>query len=381
MDKSTIKEFVKTHRSVYRLYFYLMSFVVNVIKIFVKTDEKLILFVSYGGKHFSDSPKNIFEGMLNDERFSGYRFVWGFVNPDDFIIEKADKIKLDTLDYYVTALKARVWITNVMIERALHFKGKNTYYLCTNHGIPLKGVKDNGGAFTSLNKKCQYDNILAQSEVDVQLQLKNFNIEREKILMLGYPRNDIFSDDSQVFDKKVRQYFNISDDKRIILYAPTYRDWNNGVESSPLNIKKWQRMLSGKFVLLYRAHPTVKANIEESVFYKDASKYEDLDELLMATDILISDYSSLFFDFSITHKPMICWAYDYNKFSEYRELRVDLIHEVYGGIISEDKIIEDIASGNYEKMIEMAIRFKEKYVTVSGNATLRSLNLIHSRIN
>lgn len=378
--KYWFKEFVKAHRWIYITYFYVMSFVVNFIKLFVTPDDRLILFVSYGGKHYSDSPKIIYEAMLHDDRFSGFKFVWGFVNPDDFIVDGAQKVKLDTLRYYYIALKARVWVTNVMIERALRFRGKNTYYLCTNHGIPLKGAKNNGTTFTSLTT-CLYDNILAQSEIDVQFQQQTFNIDRDKILMLGYPRNDKFREDPKSSIEKVRKHFNLPNDKQIILYAPTYRDWNKGVEISPLHIEKWQEILGGQAVLLYRAHPTVKANIMESDFFKDASKYEDLDELLMATDLLISDYSSLFFDYSITHKPMICWAYDYEKFCEYRELRVDLIHEVFGGQITEDELIQFVAKGDYRQMVAMAKSFQEKYVTVSGIATQKTLDLIHSRIS
>ncbi len=380
MDKYVIKEFVKAHNGIYRLYFYVMSFIINVIKLFVRSDEKLILFVSYGGKHFSDSPKNIYEGMLRDERFKDYRFVWGFVSPENFNVEGAEKVKLDTIKYYVTALKARAWITNVMIERALKFTGKKTYYLCTNHGIPLKGLRNSKPTFTTLSS-CLYDNILAQSEVDVQLQIRNFNIDRERIVMCGYPRNDKFSENPRQPQEKVRRFFGIPNSKKIILYAPTYRDWNNGIETSPLHVKKWENALNERFVLLYRAHPTVRVDLQESDFFKDASKYEDLDELLIATDLLVSDYSSLFFDYSITHKPMICWAYDYKKFSEYRELRVDLVNELYGGEITEDELIEKIVKSDFSKMIERTRIFQEKYVTVFGNATKKSLDLIYSRIH
>jgi len=380
MNKHAIKEFVKKHYGIYKVYFYVMSFVINVLKLFVKSDDKLILFVSYGGKQFSDSPKNIFEGMLHDNRFKGYKFVWGFVSPGDFTVKGAEKVKIDTVKYFITALKARVWVTNVIIERALHFTGKNSYYLCTNHGIPLKGVKGGSKTFTSLSS-CLYDNILAQSEVDVELQLQHFNIDREKIMMLGYPRNDKFFEDPSEICRKVRNYFAVPENKQIILYAPTYRDWNNGLEKLPINIEKWERLLGDKYIFLYRAHPTVKVNLQESVFLRNASKYEDLDELLIGTDILISDYSSLFFDYSITHKPMICWAYDYEKFSEYRELKVDLVHEIYGGQITEDELIEIIVREDYSQMIEMTKLFQKKYVTVVGKATQKSLDLIYSRIS
>ena len=380
--KYWLKEFVKSHRWLYATYYYVMSFVINCIKVFVKPDDKLILFVSYGGKHYSDSPKNIFERMQSDIRFSSFHFVWAFVKPDDFEIEGTECIKIDTLKYFLTALKARVWITNVIIERALNFTGKNTFYLCTSHGIPLKSIAQSSTSFRGI-ARCLYDCCLAQSEFDRQLQSSEFGIPIDKIELLGYPRNDKFSGDHTEIIKRVRDYYGIRDNREIILYAPTYRDWNNGIERVALDINKWEKKLGGNFVLLYRAHPTVKVELDNKHkdFFINATSYEDLDDLLIAADILISDYSSMFFDYSIMHKPMICWAYDYDTFKKYRCLKVDLINEVYGGEISEDEVIDYIEKGDYSDSIKEAVEFQNKYVTVYGNATLNALDLIAKKVS
>jgi len=377
----TIKEFLKSHRTFYRCYYYVISSIIYVIRLFVKTDNHLILFVSYGGKHFADSPKNIFECMIEDDRFNGYHYVWAFIDPSKFDVPQARKINIDSFEYILVALKARVWITNVVIERALNFRGKKTFYLCTSHGIPLKGKKKEGNAFQPLSP-FHYDVLLAQSECDARLQQVEFNIDPNKIKMLGYPRNDKFAGNSFTIGEKVRRYYNILQDKQIILYAPTYRDWNKGYEHINIDIEKWRDKLEDKYVLLFRAHPTVMLNhtIDEDHFFKNVTKYEDLDELLMAADVLISDYSSMFFDYSIMHKPMICWAYDYAEFCKYRYLRVDLINEVYGGEISEDNLIDILDKGDFTESIDMTRRFQEKYVTVYGNSSKAAVDLIYSKI-
>lgn len=359
-----------------------MSFVVNVLKYFVRSDDKLVLFVSYGGKHYSDSPKIIFERMTRDPRFREYHYMWGFVSPEKFTIEGAEKVKIDSVKYLVTALKARVWITNVNIERAINFKGKNTFYLCTSHGMPLKGVKDDGKAFKGAYH-CKYDYILAQSEFDIKLQQENFKVDSSKIALLGYPRNDKFFGDLSSEQMKVRNYYKVPNNKKIILYAPTYRDWNNGIEHLPINVEKWEKAIGDRYVLFFRAHPTSRFDNDkyESPFFIDTSQYEDLDELLMASDVLISDYSSLFFDFSLLHKPMICWAYDYDVFSKYRALRIDLINEVFGGMMPEDELLSIIDVGDFVKSIEMAVEFQKKYVTVYGSATQKALDLIFNNVN
>ena len=376
-----LKEFVKSNRLIYKTYFYVMSFFINFLKLFVITDDKLILFVSYGGKHYSDSPKEIFEQLKHDSRFSNYKMVWGFVNPGQFEVEGAEKIKIDTFKYFITSLKARIWITNVVIERALNFKGKNTFYLCTSHGTPLKEKLKEGNAFQPL-APYHYDVILAQSEIDVKLQMEEFDITSDRVAMIGYPRNDKFLDNLTPIKEKIRGYYKISNDKKIILYAPTYRDWNKGVEKLQISIDKWEQTLGDKYVLLFRAHPTVKLeNIQEDgEFLKNVTGYEDLDELLIAADVLISDYSSLFFDFSIMHKPMISWAYDYAEFCKYRKLRIDVTKEVFGGDISEETLLDVLKKADFDSAIEKAIAFQKKYVTVNGNAAKSAVDIIASRI-
>lgn len=376
-----LKEFVKSNRLIYKTYFYVMSFFINFLKLFVTTDDKLILFVSYGGKHYSDSPKDIFDQIKRDSRFCKYKMVWAFVNPSQFEVEGAEKIKMDTFKYFITALKARVWITNVVIERALNFKGKNTFYLCTSHGTPLKEKLKEGNAFKPLSP-FHYDIILAQSEIDVKLQMEEFNITPDRVAMIGYPRNDKFTTELTPIKEKIRDYFDIPNDRKIILYAPTYRDWNKGFEKLYLSIDNWERTLGDKYVLLFRAHPTVIFdNIQEnSTFFKNVTGYENLDELMIAADVLISDYSSLFFDFSIMHKPMISWAYDHAEFCKYRKLRIDVTKEVYGGEISEDTLLDVLKKEDFDSAIEKAIVFQKKYVTVNGNAAKSVVDLIANRI-
>ena len=100
----------------------LMSFIFRFIGVFLKSDEKLVLLSSYGGKQFSDSPKTLFEAMKKDIRFQNFHYVWAFESPDKCNVPGADKIKIDSLAYFIIALKAKIWITNVNIERGLSFK-------------------------------------------------------------------------------------------------------------------------------------------------------------------------------------------------------------------------------------------------------------------
>ena len=84
-----------------------MSLVFRVMGLFISVDDKLVLLSSYGGDQYSDSPKVLFEAMKADPRFTGYRYVWAFGNPEKFDVPGAEKVKIDTLSYFKTALEPK----------------------------------------------------------------------------------------------------------------------------------------------------------------------------------------------------------------------------------------------------------------------------------
>lgn len=376
----SLKEFVKRNRMVYSLYYYLMSAVVNIIKLFVKTDDKLILFVSYGGRHFSDSPRVIYEAMRNDKRFQDYKLVWAFVEPNSFALQ--DKIKIDTLQYYITALRARCWVTNVMVERALNFKGKNTYYFFTTHGILVKcdGPDLKQYKFSS-KAKMKYDCCLSQSEYEKKIEMRMFGLTEDKVKIVGYPKDDIFVHYTNEYRNELRKKLNIPNNKKAILYAPTFREDLDLQEAFEMDIKKWREALSDEYVLLYRAHPVVVAEYKENDdFFHDETKYEVVEDLMIAADLLVSDYSGIIFDYCIMHKPIYLWTYDYDEYQKRRGLYFDIRKELPSSG-SEEEVIEMIKNHDWTKVSKEVIAFQEKYETVYGEGTNNSLNLIYENIH
>ena len=128
---------IKRSKLLYYVYYYVMSGLVNLYKLFLKPDGKLMLFVCYGGRHYSDSTRVIYEAMLKDERFKDYIIYWAFKNPEKYPFIP-NTVNVNSLKYFNIALRARVWVTNVIVERALNFKGINTYYMHTTHGVLCK---------------------------------------------------------------------------------------------------------------------------------------------------------------------------------------------------------------------------------------------------
>ena len=375
--------YVKKTRIVYWIYYYTFSALINFIKIFVTPDDKLILFVSYGGRYYNESPRCIYEAMLKDDRYKGYKLVWAFRRPELVDLE-TPKIKIDTLQYFITALKARCWITNVVIERGLNFKGKKTFYFHTTHTTFLKlmGYDDKSSSF-DLPCGYKYDCSCAQSEEDMKAQMSMFHVKKEQILMSGYPKNDCLCHYEKAEQYSIRKKLGIDDNKVVILYAPTYRDISFGEMKCPIDFKKWENFLGSKYVVLFRAHPVVSnaTQVDSSTgFIYDVSAYPDNMELMIASDILISDYSGIFFEFGVQDKPMFCFAYDYDDYTKVRGLYFDIRKVLPGGFCTEEQLLEEIKSTNIHQLDKQIIDFKRKYISIYGNATNICLDKIYDVI-
>ena len=389
--KTKITNIVKYNRTVYAIYYYCMSFLINALKVFVKPDDKLILFNSFAGRKYDDSPKELFEQIKKDPRFSEYRLVWAFHDPEKFEVEGAEKIKTDGLQYFVTALKARVWITNSSVERGLNFKGKHTFYLNTWHGTPMKkmgsDISADNTSFTSKAKN-KTDAMNAQGKFDADIFSRVFGIPRERFLEVGLPRNDRLVNYTEEERQAIRSRLDIAGDKKVILYAPTFREYekdeNMGcVLAPPMDLKKWESELSDRYVLLFRAHYEVAKvmEIEENEFVRNMTNYPSLDDLMIAADVLVSDYSSVFFDFSVMNKPMLHFTYDYDKYSALRGMYFD-IREMLAGGSTEDEVIALLQDETQlAGLTGKTVAFRNRFVNYYGEAAEKTVEFLAKELN
>lgn len=379
-----IINFVKYSPTVYKIYYFFGTFFLKLLRLIVRPNNNIILFSSFGGRKFDDSPRVIYEQMIQDERFHGFNVVWAFQEPSKFERYKLNSIKIDGLKYYITALKARVWITNSTIERGLSFKGKNTLYFDTWHGTPLKKMgsdaQENNKSFGAKGKWL-VDIFTAQGEYESDIFSKAFNIPISNFAIIGLPRNDRLAIYSHLERRSIRAELGIDENTSVIFYAPTFREYiqsSNGIKLElPIDFKKWNERLRGKFVVLFRAHYEVAKNmkIEESDFIHDVSNYPILNDLMIASDILISDYSSIFFDYSIMDKPMLCFCYDYERYQNERGMYFD-IRDWLPYAENENELLEMLENLNYDECTQKTIKFRNQYVEAYGNASKQSLDII-----
>ena len=386
--KQKLINILKYNRLLYKAYYYVLSFCFFCIRPFIRPDDKLILFNSFAGRKFDDSPKAIFDEMKKDQRFKGYKLVWAFHQPEKFAVDGAEKIKTDGFKYFITVISARVWITNSSVERGLNIKGKNNYFFNTWHGTPLKRMgsdisADNESFGNKRSKKISsYDAFCSQGNYETEIFSRAFRIPKQRFIEAGLPRNDILANYTEEYRRQLREKLNIRPDQTVILYCPTFREYDREgnlgvVMAPPVDLKKWERELGNGYVFFMRAHYEVSKAMtaENSFFVRDMTDYPDLNELYIAADLLISDYSSVFFDYSITGKPMLHFCYDYDKYSSERGMYFD-IREKISGAETEDGLIALIKGMNAEEERKKTAAFRSQYVNFYGSAAKKAVDCI-----
>lgn len=390
--KKTLKNILKKNKVIYIIYFYIISMLLNIIGIFIKTDENLVLFVSYGGRRFDDSPKFLYEYMNKNKDYNKFKLIWGFKDKDQFPIEDESKVEIDTIKYFITALKAKYWITNSSIERGLKFKKRNTIYVNFQHGTAgIKKIgndipKNNKSFITKNNEK--FDMFIIQGKKEKDILTKAFGLDEKNIYDIGLPRNDELVNFNEEKIKEIKNKLNIPMDKKVILYAPTYREYNNDKNLNsfikiPFNFLELKEEFEDKYVLLITSHYEVEKMLnlpQNDKFIINAFKYPYINDLLLVSDILISDYSSVVFDYSILERPIICYAYDYDLYMKTRGTYADLNKLFFDGVIKTQKeLIKVILNIDYEKESVFTKKIKENYIANFGNTTETAAKIIFNK--
>ena len=380
----------------------------KLIGLTVKEDEKSIVFGAYNGKSYACSPKAVYEYMLKDDFFSDYKFVWLFENPDDHLDLQNNKntvlVKNRTKLCKKYLHTARYIILNYRAPDYWTPAKKQVYIQCW-HGTPLKRLgydiltSDNAmNSIEEIQKKYKTDalriNYLLSSckftteKFATAWNLENFN-KKDALIEIGYPRNDILSKYTQEQVEKIKVKLGLlNSEKKIILYAPTWRDnqydaSKGYVYSNPVDFDLLNKKLSDDYIILFRAHYMVANHFDfkqyEGFIY-DVSDYDDINELYIISDYLITDYSSVFFDYAILERPIFFYMYDMDEYAnEMRGFYID-VNELPGPIVkTETELIKAIKANSKDNYKEMLREFNCKYNEKNdGKAAERLADIIKS---
>lgn len=373
-----------------------------------ETDEKFVIFSAYNGKSYACSPKAVYEYMAFDKKFSDYKFIWLFNYPENYkFLEKNRNtivVKNKSIECERYLHMAKFWIFNF---RALDYwkPKKNQVYVQCWHGTPLKklgfDIENSDNAMNSVNeirnkyrtdaKRLKY--LLSPCEFVTERFKSAWNLKKfgkeEAVIEIGYPRNDFLNkySNKDVFYAKKKIGIGESD-KKIILYAPTWRDNQYNSEegytySNSVDFDFIRKCLNNDFIILFRAHYLVADNFDFSAykgFIYDVSTYDDINELYIISDFLVTDYSSVFFDYAILNRPIFFYMYDMETYrDEIRGFYID-VNQLPGPILSTEKelveAIQNINLENYYKDYSLNMFNKIYNSHNDGRATERLVNKV-----
>ncbi|MCD8354764.1 MAG: CDP-glycerol glycerophosphotransferase family protein [Clostridiales bacterium] len=374
-------------------------------------DKKLVVFCTFSGKGYSDSPKAIYEYMLTEEKYKDYRFVWIFREPDNFRWLEENRnttiVRWASKEYERAMASAGYWIFNYRVSDHVWPKEDQTYVECW-HGTPLKRLGYDitaGGNVMNTSKEIQRKYDLDSAKFKYLISPSPYCSEKfasawnltatgreDTILEQGYPRNDFLLNCTQadVDDIKVRLHITPEEigGRKIVLYAPTWRDNQhddaNGYSYKlGLDFQRLRQELGEDIVVLFRAHYLVASQFDFAAyegFVYNVSSYPDINHLYLAADLLITDYSSVFFDYANLRKPMLFYMYDLAAYrDDIRGFYISL-DELPGPIVeTEDELIRAIPAqlADSSQWAEQYETFCQKFSPFDdGHASQRALEII-----
>ena len=364
---------LKHNSAIQAIYKVVMSFVFRVWGAFVPIDDTLVLFVSFMGMSVNDSPKAIYDYMKQHPEYKKYRCVWALEDPTKF--PQLETVKIDTLAYFKIALKAKYWCTNTNIERGLKFKKKKQVYLNTGHGIALKTIGNDCPGRKDYNFDT-VDHLVVSGDYDEKVFKSAFHAKESSYLRCGMPRNEELWKAGENEKTEMRKKLNLPKDKTVILYAPTWRESTDGGKTyaikPPIHFDEWKKKLGDPYIVLFRAHhqTTKVLGVQYDEFVRDASEYPAVNDLMIASDMLITDYSAIAFDYAVLCKPMFIYAYDYETYLAERGTYFD-IDDRYPNksCRTEDELLKRIKGINYETECANTKRFRDEFIQYGIGAT------------
>ncbi|WP_341780325.1 CDP-glycerol glycerophosphotransferase family protein [Levilactobacillus sp. HBUAS70063] len=320
-----------------------------------------ILYESFLGRNFSDSPKAVYN-YLQTTYPGQFKHVW-ISNPGVTGMPTGQPntkvVKRFGWRYMYYLATAKFQVIN-MRQPKWFVKRPGTKFLATWHGTPLKHLvfdMDNVASANPLYKQIffqqsrQWDYLVTANQFSVDVFEHAFMYPVAKMLKSGYPRNDILSAPGRdTRARQIKEKLGIPLDKKIILYAPTWRDDDYyGVGdykfTLKLDINRLKRELGDEYVLVLRTHYFITEHLDTTGFgdfvYNESS-YDDIAELYLISDVLITDYSSVFFDYAILKRPILYFVYDYEKYgSVLRGFYLDMEKDLPGPLLKTNDDVLD----------------------------------------
>lgn len=372
----------------------------------IPVNPKLVIFISFHGRGYTDNPRAIYEAMLQDEAFNDYEFIWFIKNhkKKNITLPKGQVKEYFSFPYFFYLSKAKYWVVNCKLPLYIK-KKKNQVYLQTWHGTPLKRLghdiiaKDDLTFYRSkmsFEEMChsydqdvaRYNYMISPNTFSTHVFQSAFHIDPKKIIETGYPRNDFMNHVTDHDIAFIKERYHLPQSKKIILYAPTWRD-NSYVTSGytfqlEAHFHLWKEVLGDDYLVLFKPHYlisnhfTIDETLNDFVYSIDANV--EINELYVIADLLVTDYSSVFFDYAMLGRPIYFYMYDLKEYQgELRGFYLDIHQDLPGAIYTqEDKLLEAVKNNtfDYEKLKDFNVRFNNHQ---DGQCAKKVIDLVFPR--
>ena len=372
-----------------------------------KTDKKLVLFEAYNGRQYACSPRALYEAMLQDDKYKEYHFVWAFKDVKKYKWLRDNRnttvVEMKSRPYRKIQTSAGYIITN-SIQLGYFRRSEEQVMLQTWHGTPLKRLGcdieidcENVSTAEKIHKRYstrskEYTHMISPSAFCTEKLTSAFALKqngKEDIMIeKGYPRNDRLINATPQDISRLKKEYGIPEGKKVILYAPTYRDNQKGKKHTGfsyelnLDFDRFLEAMGPDVVILFRTHYFVATRFD---FSKgdgriiNVSEVDDINELYLMSDLLITDYSSVFFDFACLKRPVVLYMYDLKEYqTAIRDFYIDLkelpfpIVETQDAL--EDMVIKQLTRFEYD---DKYLIFNNKFNYLEdGQASKRVLDVI-----
>ncbi len=350
-----------------------------------------VVFSSYGGKGFGGNPKAVALALLDTG--APLDLVWLTRDTNIALPEGIRPCPFGTPQAVHTLSTAAVWVDDS--RSGARFKRSTQFYLQTWHGFALKHIERaaEDSLPASYVAQCRRDSsfidcIPSNSAFMTRVYREDFWYNGE-IAEIGSPRNDVFFRDTSALAAQVRSFFSLPAEQHLLLYAPTFRaDGSTDAYRMDMQavLSACAQRFGGQWSALIRLHPNIAA-LSDGLFpydgqtILDATAYPDMQELLAAVDLLLTDYSSSMFDYALQGKPCIQYAADIEAYQKDRSFYFPLDALPFPLATTPDALCQCIVSFDSQKQQETWARFAEAQgFCEDGHAAARCAELILSHM-
>lgn len=340
-----------------------------------------IIFFGYYGAQYGCSPKYISEYIVKNE--PGFDVVWGTLNPSSIEDGKVRKAMFASVRFWFELATAKFIITNYRFGMDIKKRANQVYVQTWHSSLRLKKIEKDAEAYLPENyvRQAQRDSkyidyLISGCKESTRIFKQSFWYDGE-ILEIGTPRIDPIINNENLKLKEIKERLGMKTDKKVLLYAPTFRksnDYSCYLSDFSEIVKSLEEYFGGDWKVVVRLHPHLANRAEEIITNKEiinGSSYNDIQELLMITDFLITDYSSLMFDFLFSQKPVLLYLPDLQDYlTNERELYYDVKELPFLKAYDHPGIISKIETFNKNSYISDLNSFEKEIGSFEkGNAS------------